>query len=69
MRYGLESSSLTDVIWGPNEETIYLFTAYGPVVFYNDDGSVDQILSHENILEIVEGAAQHYTAAQPKSAA
>lgn len=52
-----------------SEETVYLFTAYGPVVFYNEDGSVAQILSHENILEIVDGTAQNYAADRPKSAA
>ena len=52
-----------------SEETMYIFTAHGPVIFYNEDGSVSQVLSHENILEIVNGTAQNFAADRAKSAA
>ena len=52
-----------------SEETIYIFTAHGHVIFYNEDGSVSQVLSHENILGIVNGTAQNYSADQARPAA
>ncbi len=43
------------------EETILTFNAYGPSIFYGEDGSVDQILNHETALELMHGAQKEFT--------
>ena len=52
-----------------SEETVILFTAYGPIVFRAEDGSVTQILSYETALALREGAKEHFTADRAKPAA
>lgn len=50
-------------------ETEILFTSYGPIVFYNEDGSVAQLLSYETALALLEGSKEHFTAEKAKPAA
>lgn len=52
-----------------SEETILFFTAYGPIVFHAEDGSVAQILSYETALAMQAGARAHFTADRAKPAA
>jgi anti-sigma factor ChrR (cupin superfamily) len=52
-----------------SEETVILFSAYGPIVFHAEDGSVTQILSYETALALREGAKEHFTADRAKPAA
>ena len=52
-----------------SEETVILFTAYGPIVFREADGSVAQILSYETALAMRQGSSEHFTADRSKPAA
>lgn len=50
-------------------ETEILFTSYGPIIFYNEDGSVAQILSYETAQALLQGSKEHFTADKAKPAA
>ena len=52
-----------------SEETVILFTSYGPIVFHDDQGAVTQILSYETALALSEGSKEHFTAQRAKPAA
>lgn len=52
-----------------SQETVILFTSYGPIVFHAEDGSVTQILSYETALALQQGAKEHFTADRAKPAA
>ncbi len=52
-----------------SEETILTFNAYGPSIYFNEDGSVKQILNHETALEMLAGKAQNFTVEKSKAAA
>jgi anti-sigma factor ChrR (cupin superfamily) len=52
-----------------DEETTLTFNSYGPSIFFNEDGSVKQILNHETALEMAAGKEQNYTVGETKAAA
>jgi 2,4'-dihydroxyacetophenone dioxygenase len=45
--YGYEPLGVEHGATTCSEETIITFTAYGPIVFYNEDGSISMILDWE----------------------
>lgn len=60
--YGYEPTGAVHEITTCDEETILTFNAFGPSIFYNEDGSVGQILNHETALEMMHGAQKGFTA-------
>ena len=52
-----------------DEETVLTFNAYGPSVFFSENGGIGQILNHETALEMMQGKPQHFSANKAKAAA
>ena len=68
--YGFEPLGAVHDATTCNEETEIFFVSYGPIIFYAEDGSVEQILSYETALALQDGAkAQHFTAEKEPTAA
>jgi anti-sigma factor ChrR (cupin superfamily) len=60
--YGYEPTGAVHEVTTCDEETILTFNAFGPSIFYNEDGSVGQILNHETALELMHGTQKEFTA-------
>lgn len=67
--YGYEPLGAVHEATTCSEETVLVFNSYGPIIFYAEDGSIEQILSYETALALQEGAKEHFTADKKKSAA
>jgi anti-sigma factor ChrR (cupin superfamily) len=67
--YGYEPTGAIHDTTTCDEETVLTFNAFGPSIFYNEDGSVAQILNHETALEMMQGKEQHFSANKAKAAA
>jgi anti-sigma factor ChrR (cupin superfamily) len=68
--YGFEPLGAVHDATTCNEETVIFFVSYGPIIFYDEDGGVEQILNHEIALALQEGARnQHFTAEKTPNAA
>ncbi len=67
--YGYEPTGAVHESTTCDEETILTFNAFGPAIFYNEDGSVGQILNHETALELMDGAQKEFTATAKAAAA
>lgn len=59
--YGYEPTGAVHEVTTCDEETILTFNAFGPSIFYNEDGSVGQILNHETALELMHGTQKVFT--------
>jgi len=66
--YGYEPTGAVHETTTCDEETILTFNAFGPSIFYNEDGSVSQILNHESARGMMEGKAHCFTARKAKAA-
>lgn len=60
--YGYEPTGAVHDVTTCDEETVLTFNAFGPSIFYNEDGSVGQILNHETALELMHGTQKEFTA-------
>ena len=60
--YGYEPTGAVHDVTTCDEETVLTFNAFGPSIFYNEDGSVGQILNHETALELLHGTQKEFTA-------
>ena len=67
--YGYEPNGAIHETTTCDEETVLTFNAFGPIIFYNEDGSVGQILNHETALELMDGAQKEFTATAKAAAA
>jgi anti-sigma factor ChrR (cupin superfamily) len=54
--YGYEPNTVEHGATTCSEETIITFTAYGPIIFYNEDGTPGLILDWEFVKKQAEGA-------------
>jgi len=54
--YGYEPNTVEHGATTCSEETIITFTAYGPIVFYNEDGTPGLILDWEFVKKQADGA-------------
>ena len=59
--YGYEPTGAVHDVTTCDEETVLTFNAFGPSIFYNEDGSVGQILNHETALELMHGTQKEFT--------
>jgi len=53
--YGYEPLGVEHGATTCSEETVITFTAYGPIIFYNEDGSVSMILDWEFVKQQAAG--------------
>lgn len=67
--YGYEPNGAVHDETTCDEETEIMFNAFGPAIFFNEDGSVGQILNHETALELMQGKEQNFTATKKQAAA
>lgn len=67
--YGYEPLGVVHDSTTAPEETLLYFNSYGPVIFYNADGSIAQMLNYETALELSQGGSGRYTADKSKPAA
>ncbi len=67
--YGYEPLGAVHEATTCDVETIITFNSYGPVVFYDENGSVVQILSYETARDLAAGAASSLTVEKEKPAA
>ena len=67
--YGYEPLGVVHDETTAPEETVIVFNSFGPIVFYNSDGSIAQLLNYETARELAAGSEGHYTAATDKPAA
>jgi len=54
--YGYEPNTIEHGATTCSEETIITFTAYGPIIFYNEDGTPGFVLDWEFVKNQAEGA-------------
>ncbi|MGE0824429.1 MAG: 2,4'-dihydroxyacetophenone dioxygenase family protein [Candidatus Binatia bacterium] len=67
--YGYEPNTVEHGATTCSEETIITFTAYGPIIFYNEDGTPGLTLDWEFVKRQAEGSAVDAKFSVAKSAA
>lgn len=67
--YGYEPNTVEHGATTCSEETIITFTAYGPIIFYNEDGTPGLILDWEFVKKQADGAKVDPQFSVAKSAA